>query len=512
MKRRHLIDEAVTLKPNFGSIVKMKGSKWLYIDFYYCNVRKRLPTAYTDTPENRELLCTYLNLIGAKIKNKTFRFADEFSNVNEEMKEYFSRLEGREYKPSPEHVNFGEYARKWMEHKLPTFATASQRQGYRGPLESRIIPYFEHMPFSSITASGYEEFVNSLERCNRAKNPKTIKANKDKPKKPLSVKRIKAINTAFTTVWLSACNKYDWILRDPLTGIGKKLAELQDKIDQRQARDELVREFNGEEEEVSRREIFLLHEWQTLLSHVDPHYHPVMDLLLMGLIGSELEALLKQHIKGGYIRIRCAISRKDKEVTYKFKPKNWYRKRDLVITERLRKSISDAMKISTSNKLIRFDNDITIVANKFVLTMKNGSPFNYASFRKTVWDPAIKKTGLSERVPYASRHTLVEWARIIGVAKPRLVDIMGHSSNKMIDEVYGDYRKGLVEEREQILDFLGEDFLALEELKITFPERYRQKMLLGEASPKTCKAPVSLISLSESRSEIRELYPDNYLK
>ena len=35
---------------------------------------------------------------------------------------------------------------------------------------------------------------------------------------------------------------------------------------------------------------------------------------------------------------------------------------------------------------------------------------------------------------------------------------------------YGHYRQGLVDERELILDYLGEDFLALEELRTYFPD------------------------------------------
>ncbi|MDD5286918.1 MAG: hypothetical protein PHD54_13775 [Desulfuromonadaceae bacterium] len=47
----------------------------------------------------------------------------------------------------------------------------------------------------------------------------------------------------------------------------------------------------------------------------------------------------------------------------------------------------------------------------------------------------------------------------------------------MVHEVYGHYRQGLVDEREQILEYLGEDFLALEELRTYFPARYQEAML-----------------------------------
>jgi hypothetical protein len=44
---------------------------------------------------------------------------------------------------------------------------------------------------------------------------------------------------------------------------------------------------------------------------------------------------------------------------------------------------------------------------------------------------------LDYRVPYASRHTLGQWSLLIGMAKNRLIDLMGHSTEKVVDEVYG---------------------------------------------------------------------------
>lgn len=50
------------------------------------------------------------------------------------------------------------------------------------------------------------------------------------------------------------------------------------------------------------------------------------------------------------------------------------------MTERLRKSIYDAMKLSTSDKVVTLTNGVSIPAKEFVFTMKDGSPFNYKSF------------------------------------------------------------------------------------------------------------------------------------
>jgi len=35
------------------------------------------------------------------------------------------------------------------------------------------------------------------------------------------------------------------------------------------------------------------------------------------------------------------------------------------------------------------------------------------------------------------------------------------------------YRLGFIDERQEILDYLMDDFLALEKLRTAFPERYR---------------------------------------
>ena len=39
---------------------------------------------------------------------------------------------------------------------------------------------------------------------------------------------------------------------------------------------------------------------------------------------------------------------------------------------------------------------------------------------------------------------------------------MGHGSKQMVYEVYGNYVEGLEEDREKILNYFGEDFVAAE--------------------------------------------------
>lgn len=484
-------------KPSFGSLYTMNGSKYIYISMNYFKQRLRFPTDLEDSRQNWDQLYEFMGNVGGKIKNRTFVFAKTFYWLDEETKAHFTALEGNDYKPEPEHVEFGEFARTWMERKIPSFASITKQRDYREALGSRILPFFEKMSFSSITASVIESFIDSLKRCNGGQ-------------KALSTKRVKNIINPMTKVWEAACNEYNWSLRNPFTVASMKYKEMQDKALQESERQNALLD---DDEIVSTRDVFLLSEWRKLLACVDQHYHPVLELLLMGMIGSELEALQKRHVKENALQIRCAVVRdKDGKAYLKYKPKNWYRKRELPLTARLRSLLDQEAAASNASGLVSFADGIELPAHCFLLTMKDGRPFNYDSFRKTVWDKAIKKAGLDARVPYAARHTFVQWALLIGVNKNRLVDLMGHSTKKMIDEVYGVYRKGLIEEQQLILDYLGEDFLALEELRTAFPDRYRAKMALPVIPPHIAEAPTFAIAFGQSFGQSQGLYPDNYLK
>lgn len=476
----------------------MKGSKYIYISMNYFKQRLRFPTDLEDTPRNWEKLCEFMDNVGQKIKNRTFCFAKSFYWLDEATKTHFTGLEGSDYKPAPEHVLFGEYAVEWMERKIPTFASVTKKRDYTEALNSRILPFFEKMTFASITATVIESFIDNLKRRNGSQ-------------KTLSTKRIKNLINPMAKIWDAACNDNNWTLRSPFSGVATKYKEIQDKA--LQAKECRAVMMDESDDAISTRDVFLLSEWQRLLRAVDPHYHPVMELLLMGMIGSELEGLQKRHLKGNAIQVRCAVVRdKDGKVHLKFKPKNWYRKREIPLTAKLKSLMEQATDLATSSRIITFEGGIELPAHAFLLTMKDGSPFNYDSFRKTIWNKAVKHVGLDGRVPYAARHSLVQWSLLIGVNKNRLVDLMGHSTKKMIDEVYGSYRKGLIDERQKILDYLGEDFLALEELRTAFPERYRQRMALPIILPHIAETPELAVAFGQSFGQSQGLYADNYLR
>jgi integrase len=498
MKSRKAVIQGSLEKAKFGGIYRTNGSRFLYISFNYFRQRLRFATDREDTTENRAELVTFMNNVGEKIRNRTLQFDKVFYWLDDATKAHFVALEDRDYKPEPEHVLFSEYAEQWAKEVIPTFSSLTKRRDYEDVINSRLLAHFGQMTFAMITSAKIKEFIDNLAPI-RGQN------------KTLSVKRVKHIITPLSKIWQAASNHYNWDLRYPFAGIADVYAAKQDVGIQQKEKESLLRFINNEEDVINTREVFLLEEWQRLLACVDPHYHLVMELLMMGMIGSELEGLMRQHIKIDHILVQCAVTR-TKGLTYlKFKPKSWFRKRHMPLTAKLRNLLNIAVARPGSSEVISFDNDITIPASEFILTMKDGSSFNYKSFVKTVWNKAVKAAGLASKVPYSSRHSFVQWSLLIGVAKVRLVDLMGHSTKKMIDDVYGKYRQGLVEEREKILDYLGEDFLALEELKIFFPERY-YKQMTTHSSHETTKAPALTATFGQSFGQIQGLYADNYLK
>ncbi len=434
MKKTKIATQYAASTPSFGSVYRVKGSGILYVSFYYKGERLRLSTNLDDTPANRELVCKFLNSSGEAIKRGTFCFTEAFPGADLELKEHFAKLEGKNFNPPPEHVVFREFAEKWMKRWLETAPDTSKRDDYEGIYKYRLLPYFAEMPFSRLTNTAIEDFCTNLKWAGDK--------NRDKP---LSMKRIKNILIVLKRVWEAACDEYQWTLRDPFRTIHKKLSELQE------AR-LLEEDDDTPEEEYHPRLVFLPDEWRRVLASMDPHYHPVAEIMLMtGLIGSELRGLKKTDLVGNTLRIQRKISKQGKLIK---KLKSKYRHRDVPVTKAIRKRLDMAMATSST---------------EFVFCMKDGSAFCYSKFYKQIWCRSVRKAGLDHRVAYATRHTLVAWALVAGMVPTRLISITGHGDKGMIFRVYGNYRPGLVEARREILEYLGHDFLTEEEWRMVTP-------------------------------------------
>ena len=225
----------------------------------------------------------------------------------------------------------------------------------------------------------------------------------------------------FRAIWDDACEEHRWDLSDPLAYIKKYLPKRSHK----------------------HPEVFRYDEWMKLMENFDPFYRPAAETMIMtGMIGSEIAGLRKSDIQGGHVIVQNSIVRKHEKSSLKTS----YRNRKLPITQALRQRLNMAADRSKG---------------KYVFTMKSGRTFDVDSFRKNPWTRDFKKAELCSKVPYSMRHTFAAWALTLRMDPNKLVNLMGHSSKKMVYEVYGNYVEGLETDAGMILNYFGKDFIGL---------------------------------------------------
>jgi integrase len=481
---RKIVNGGTESVPAFGSIYRPRNTSRLHVSFRYFGQRVRLSTGYDDTPANRVKLSLLLNRVGDEIKAQAFRFAETFPQASPEQKAHFSNLEGREYRPLARHVLFRDYVPHWVERELATYPE-QLREDYLGIINSRLLPHLGGHPFDRLTGPGLKDFIEELRHTDGPHKGKY-----------LSVKRMKNVLTVFRTIYTDACDHYRWLDQPyPAETVRKKIAAVKRNLEEQ-----------GPATAGAPRTVFLLSEWHDLLTAIDPCYHPLLHVMAMtGLIFSELKGLKREHVKADHIEIRTVVVRGRE----KLKPKTKYRVRNIPFTRALRLWLERA---------------IGQAPGEHVFVMRSGCPLIYSSLMK-LWTRGLRQAGLAYRVPYAARHSFTEWALLIGVTPSRLQAMMGHGSRKMINEVYGSYRDGLVGERTRILDYFGADFLEPEELRAAHPHLYprpagqhpNHAVASGPgnvpgARPETQKAPNLSAAPGQSVGQSLRLFADNYLK
>lgn len=402
-----------------GSVKRRKDSKKLYVDFYYFGHRIIRSTELDDTPGNEIRVRDFLNRIMERIETGTFKFAEAFPGATKKEKAFFTSLEGREYRPDPHQVLFGEYVKEWMKTVFPSFGSPTKHRDYQESIK-RILPYFRNMTFHQITGQELFRFTESLKW--------KTGANKGKP-----VSRSRKVNILipFRAIWNDACEHYRWVIKSPCDGIHKKLPKTE-------KRERLALRFQ---------------EWQLFLENLEEHYRPIAELMIMtGMIVSEMSALTKESIQGDYLKLTSSYVLKNEKSSMK----TAFRKRDIYITEAIRKQLEILTTRSTT---------------PFLVTSSRGTRLHSTDFAK-VWKKAVDQAGINSMTSYTARHSFAAWSLTIGINPLRLVTLMGHASKQMVYEVYGNYVEGLEEDAEAIYNYFGEDFITPRKKKNPIPFRY----------------------------------------
>ena len=395
-----------------SGISRKPGSNKLYVDFRYHGVRIVKSTGLDDTPENEEKTQVWVDRQKEKIANGTFVFTEAFPGASTKEKTFHAKLEGWDYKPEPRDVLFIDYVASWQKRFLANCQSESKRRDFDQVIAYWLLPHFGNKTFFQITGVAIKEFIQKL----------VWKAGKKKGQS-LSASRIRNILIPFRAIWDDACEEHRWELSDPFAYVKKHLPKRSKK----------------------HPEVFRFDEWIKVIENIDSFYRPVAETMIMtGMIGSEIAGLRKEDIQKDHIVIQNSIVRK----LEKSDLKNEYRKRSLPMTDGLRKRLNTVLSGSKGD---------------YVFTMKSGRNFDIDSFRKNPWASAFKKVGIAYKVPYAMRHSFAAWALTLRMDPNKLVKLMGHSSKKMIYDVYGNYVDGLEEDAGKILEYFGKDFIGLKE-------------------------------------------------
>lgn len=390
-----------------GRIARKRGTKKLYLDFFYHGVRVEKSTGLDDTPTNRAKADKLLATILEQKKLGTFEFARFFPGASEEEKAFHTRLEHREYAPDARGITFAEYVKKWYREIWPNFPSHTKREDHRSAIDYWLLPHFGQKSFFHITGIEMQKFLATLKH-----------RTGPKAGEPLSRARVVNVLQAFKTIWNDAVEEHRWNLSDPCRSLKKHLPKKRKKV----------------------VEVFRFREWEAVVEAMEPFYRPVAKLMVVtGMIASEIAAVKKSHIRDGYLYIEQSIVRGEESDSLK----TVYRERRVPLTRAITEILQGASDRATGD---------------YLFTMDSGATFTAEKFQRQVWTRALMKAGVKYRKPYTTRHTFAAWALAIRTDQNRLVNLMGHASKQMIYEVYGRYVEGLEQDRLKILSYFGRDF------------------------------------------------------
>lgn len=393
-----------------GRIAKKGKSPNLYLDFFYHGVRIEKSTGLKDTPENLLKAEAMLRKILEMKKAGTLEFGKIFPKAAPKEIEFHTRLEKADYAPNAKNLTFGHYVRNtWYPTIWANYPERTKGKDFQSVIDFHLLPFFEKHSFFHITGPELQRFIATLK-------------HKSGPKMGETLARSTMVNIlqVFRTIWNDAVDEHRWLLHDPFKGIKKHLPKKTKKT----------------------VEIFRFSEWQAIMASIPAHYQPVVKLMVLtGLMASEIASLRPQSIRNGYLYIEASVVRgvESEEL------KTIHRQRRFRITKKLGEILEQAQTSAKGGRLF---------------TMADGSTFTAEKFQRRVWTKALKQAGVKYRKPYTTRHTFAAWCLTLGLDANRLVYLMGHGSKQMVFEVYGRYVEDLEDDREQILAYFGDDFLA----------------------------------------------------
>ena len=366
----------------------------LFFDFYYHGVRCREQTALNDTKLNRNRLEEVLQNIEAHIRLQRFVYRDVFPNskscskfktLDDEatfIKSNEPDLSSNIIKDIP---TFSKFAYEWLNENRVLWKI-SHYKNVSMIFERYLLPEFGHFTLDQITRPHLIKYRASI-----AESKKRRKSGK------LSNDWINHVMTPLRGVLNEAAMRFDF--PTPFINI-KPLKIAKTPI-----------------------EPFSLKEVQFFLSQVREDFRDYYTVrFFTAMRTAEIDGLKWQYVN--------------------------FSRNEILIQETLVDGNVETPKTSASYRTIQLSQPvIDALKRQYILTGKQtyvfcnnqGNPLDHRNITKRIWYPALAALNIKRRRPYQTRHTCATLWLAAGESPEWIANQMGHSTTKMLFEVYSRY-------------------------------------------------------------------------
>lgn len=367
-----------------GSVRTRSETGNLFFDFRYQGMRCRENTVLKDTKTNRSKMQRLMDRIDAEIKLGTFVYSHYFPNSPNAAKFEEKTNQQRYDQFSDQTPLFEEFAETWYAENEIRWKR-SYRENVEQILALHLNKSFGNKKVSYITKAEILQFRASLAKV------------KNGNKVGLSADRINHIMTILRMILTDAADRYDF--NNPAQNI--KALKIQK----------------------SDVEPFSLQEVQALLKECEEEFRDYFLIrFFTGMRTGEIDGL-----------------------KWKFVDLD---KRLILIRETIVNGQEETGKTIESSRDIQMSTPVYEAfvrqkaktgSNKWVFVNRSGNPLDHRNVTKRIWYPLLKKCGLAKRRPYQTRHTSATLWLAAGESPEWIARQMGHTTTKMLFQVYSRY-------------------------------------------------------------------------
>ncbi|MCK7629359.1 site-specific integrase [Shewanella putrefaciens] len=367
----------------------------LFFDFYYQGIRCREQTSLNDTKLNRSRLEGVLRKIEAQIRLDRFIYSDIFPDSKrcEDFKKYDEQIKlVKDSEPEPSEQllldipTFSQFADEWLAENKVQWKVSHSKNVFM-IFERYLIPSFGTYAMDQITRPQIIKYRASIIEPKR----------KTKHSKKLSNDWINHVMTPLRGILNEAALRFDF----PTPFINIKPL----KIDK------------------TAIEPFSLAEVQLFLSRVREDFRDYYTVrFFTAMRTAEIDGLKWQFVNLDRNEILIQETLVDGNVET---PKTSASYRSIQLSQPVVEALKRQRKVTGSKT--------------YVFCNASGNPLDHRNVTKRVWYPALDEMHLKRRRPYQTRHTCATLWLAAGENPEWIAKQMGHSTTKMLFEVYSRY-------------------------------------------------------------------------